>query len=95
VDLWYILPFWYVWTKKNLATLETIGRTADEFCGWQIKRKPFDRRPIFFRQFSEFKGCRKFFYQIPAETTKKNSSTSHDFPRTPLFRRWTFSIAKI
>jgi hypothetical protein len=21
VDIWYFLPFWYFWTKKNLATL--------------------------------------------------------------------------
>jgi hypothetical protein len=21
VVIWYIFPFWYVWTKKNLATL--------------------------------------------------------------------------
>jgi hypothetical protein len=26
VVIWYIFMLWYVWTKKNLATLRQIGR---------------------------------------------------------------------
>jgi hypothetical protein len=31
VDLWHVIPLWYVWTKKNLATQKSAAITNINF----------------------------------------------------------------
>jgi hypothetical protein len=50
VVIWYIFPFWYVWTKKNLATLLII------YCG-----ETFESQKTCSRRINSSQNHRRFF----------------------------------
>jgi hypothetical protein len=68
VVIWYIFPFWYVWTKKNLATLlhtSHSGLQSENNCFYIPRNAHFEKK-----QMSRHSNVGKIYFQANFELKK-------------------------